>query len=94
MQNINFATASVQELEAAGYTVTTKKSQAVTRRTKKSAWGARPSINRANHGSAKTISNADQNSTGNIRRWCHVNALLSLWLLVTYSRSFYYAKPN
>jgi len=68
MQNINFATASVQELEAAGFAVTVKKSQAVTRRTKKSVWGARPSINRANHGSAKTLSNADQNSTGNIRR--------------------------
>ena len=68
MQNINFATATTAQLEAAGFKVIVKKSQAVSRRTKKSAWGARPSINRANHGSAKTISNADQNSTGNIRR--------------------------
>jgi hypothetical protein len=68
MQNINFATATKAELEAAGYTVTVRKSQMKTRRTKKSAWGARPSINRANHGSAKTLANADQDSTGNIRR--------------------------
>ena len=68
MQNIDFANSSHSELIAAGFTIITKKSQAVTRRTKKSVWGARPSINRANHGSAKTLSNADQNSTGNIRR--------------------------
>ncbi len=67
MQNINFATATKAELEAAGYTVTVRKSQLKTRRTKKSAWGARPSINRSNHGSAKTLKNADQNSTGTIR---------------------------
>ena len=67
MQNINFATATKAELEAAGYTVTVRKSQMKTRRTKKSAWGARPSINKANHGSAKTLANADQNSTGTIR---------------------------
>ena len=67
MQNINFATATKAELEAAGYSVTVRKSQMKTRRTKKSAWGARPSINRANHGSAKTLANADQNGTGTIR---------------------------
>ena len=68
MQNINFSNSSHAELEAAGFKLIVKKSQAVTRRTKKSVWGARPSINRANHGSAKTLSNADQSSTGNIRR--------------------------
>ena len=68
MQNINFATATRAELEAAGYTVTVRRSQAKTRRSKKSAWGARPSINRANHGSAKTIANADQDSNGRIYR--------------------------
>ena len=47
MQNINFATATQSQLEAAGYIVIVKKSQAKTRRTKKSAWGARPSMNRA-----------------------------------------------
>lgn len=67
MQNINFATATHAELEAAGFTVKVKKSQMQTRRTKKSAWGARPSINKANHGSAKTLGNADQDSNGNIR---------------------------
>jgi len=64
---INFATATKAELEAAGYNVTVKKSQAKTRRTRKSVWGARPSINRANHSSAKTMANADQKSGGTIR---------------------------
>ena len=49
MQNINFATATKAELEAAGYTVTTKKSQMKTRRTRKSVWGVRPSMNNARH---------------------------------------------
>ena len=42
---INFATATTAELEAAGYKVTTKKSQAKTRRTRKSVWGVRPTMN-------------------------------------------------
>ena len=67
MQNINFATATKAELEAAGYTVTVGRSQLKTRRSRKSLFGVRPSINRANHGSAKTLANADQNSTGTIR---------------------------
>ena len=46
MTNINFATATKAELEAAGYTVTVRKSQMKTRRTKKSVWGAKPSINK------------------------------------------------
>ena len=47
---INFATATKAELEAAGYTVVTKKSQAKTRRSRKSVWGVRPSMNNARHG--------------------------------------------
>ncbi len=46
---INFATATPAELEAAGYTVIIKKSQAKTRRTRKSAFGVRPSMNNARH---------------------------------------------
>ena len=47
---INFATATPAELEAAGFTVTVKKSQALTRRTRKSLFGVRPSMNNARHG--------------------------------------------
>lgn len=44
MQNINFATATKAELEAAGYTVTVKKSQ-LTKSGRKSLFGVRPSMN-------------------------------------------------
>ena len=47
---INFATATKAELEAAGYKVTVRKSQLKTRRTKKSIWGVKPSMNNANRG--------------------------------------------
>ena len=46
---INFATATAQELADAGYSLTVKKSQAKTRRTRKSAFGVRPSMNNARH---------------------------------------------
>ena len=46
---INFATATPAELAAAGYTLTVRKSQAKTRRTRKSAFGVRPSMNNARH---------------------------------------------
>jgi len=49
MTNINFATATPAELAAAGYTLTVKKSQAKTRRTRKSAFGVRPPMNNARH---------------------------------------------
>lgn len=45
MQNINFATATHDELVAAGYKLTVKKSQVKTRRSRKSVWGVRPSMN-------------------------------------------------
>jgi hypothetical protein len=47
MQNINFATATATELAAAGFTLTVKKSQAKTRKTRKSVFGVRPSMNNA-----------------------------------------------
>ena len=46
---INFATATAQELEANGYTLKVAKSQAKSRRTRKSVWGAQPSMNNARH---------------------------------------------
>jgi hypothetical protein len=47
MTNINFATATPAELSASGYTLTVEKSQAKTRRTRKSVFGVRPSMNNA-----------------------------------------------
>ena len=47
---MNFSTASKAELEAAGFTVTVKKSQALTRRSRKSVWGVKPRMNNARHG--------------------------------------------
>ena len=44
---INFATATQAELEAAGYTVTVKRSQR--RNKRRSALGVRPSCNNAGH---------------------------------------------
>ena len=49
MTDFNFATATPAELAAAGYTLTVKKSQAKTRRTRKSAWGAQPSMTNSKH---------------------------------------------
>lgn len=59
MQNINFSTASVQELEAAGFTVTQKRSQ-LTKRNRKSLFGVRPSINNARHGAPVKATNGTE----------------------------------
>ena len=60
MTNINFATATKAELEAAGYTVTVRKSQMKTRRTKKSLFGVRPSMNNsASRRNAKPLAAAE-----------------------------------
>lgn len=58
---INFATATKAELEAAGYTVKVGRSQMKTRRTTKSVWGVKPTINKA-HG-VYTIANAPEAAT-------------------------------
>ena len=63
---INFATATKAELEAAGFKVTTKKSQMKTRRTRKSVWGVKPTINKA-HG-VYTIANAPEDATNGTLR--------------------------
>ena len=57
---MNFSTASKAELEAAGYTVTVKKSQALTRRTRKSLFGVRPSMNNARCGAPVKVSNGTE----------------------------------
>ena len=63
---INFATATATQLAEAGFTLTVKKSQAKTRKSRKSLFGVRPSINRSGHNSAKSLKNADEVGTGKI----------------------------
>ena len=65
MQNINFAKATKAELEAAGYTVTVRKSQMKTRRTRKSLWGVRPSMNNNTNNSRSSLKNANLTSNNN-----------------------------
>lgn len=60
---INFATATPAELAAAGYTLTTKKSQAKTRRSRKSLFGVRPSMNNARHGAPVKAEHGNENGT-------------------------------
>ena len=60
---INFATATPAELAAAGYTIITKKSQAKTRRTRKSAFGVRPSMNNARHAAPVKAQNGTETGT-------------------------------
>ena len=58
---INFATATHEELMAAGFIVKVRPSQMKTRRSTKSVWGVKPTINKA-HG-VYTIANAPENAT-------------------------------
>lgn len=57
MQNINFATATRAELEAAGYTVKVRRSQ-LTKKARKSAWGVKPSMNKGGRRAPATVANA------------------------------------
>ena len=59
MDNINFATASYADLEAAGFTVDVRRSQAT--RKHKSVFGVRPTANKA---SCKPHRIADANESG------------------------------
>ena len=56
---INFATATKAELEAAGYTITQKRSQ-LTKRNRKSLFGVRPSMNNARHGAPVKATNGNE----------------------------------
>ena len=60
---INFATATPAELAAAGYTVTVKKSQAKSRRTRKSVFGVRPSMNNSRHAAPVKATNGNEVGT-------------------------------
>jgi hypothetical protein len=57
---INFATATAEELAAAGYSLTVKKSQAKTRRSRKSVFGVRPSMNNARHNAPVKATNGTE----------------------------------
>ena len=63
--NINFATATRAELEAAGFTVDVRRSQATRRRTR-SLFGTRPTINKKGC-AVHTVGNMNENDRGNIR---------------------------
>ena len=60
MTDFNFATATPAELAAAGYTLTVKKSQAKTRRTRKSVFGVRPSMNNSKHNAPVKATNGTE----------------------------------
>jgi hypothetical protein len=64
--NIDFAHATHEELAAAGFKVIAKKSQAKTRRSTKSVWGVKPTINKA-HG-VYTVANAPEAATSGTLR--------------------------
>lgn len=66
MKNINFATATKAQLEAAGYTVIQKRSQ-LTKRDRKSLFGVRPSMNNSSNRSIKPLAIADEVGTGKMR---------------------------
>ena len=66
MKNINFATATKAQLEAAGYTVIQKRSQ-LTKRNRKSLFGVRPSMNNSSNRNIKPLATADEVGTGKMR---------------------------
>ena len=66
MDNINLATASAAELAAAGFTLTVKKSQAKSRRSRKSLWGVKPRMNAAQHAAPVKIADANESGRGTI----------------------------
>ena len=63
MTNINFATATKAELEAAGYTVTQKRSQ-LTKRNRKSLFGVRPSMNNSKGTTTRSLKTANLPAAG------------------------------
>jgi hypothetical protein len=63
--NINFATATRAELEAAGFSVDVRRSQATRRRTR-SLFGTRPTANKKGCG-VSAIGNMTEKDRGNIR---------------------------
>ena len=68
MQNINFATATATQLADAGFTLTVKKSQAKTRRSRKSLFGVRPSMNNSKHAAPVKATNGTEVGT-KIQNW-------------------------
>lgn len=62
---INFATASYAELEAAGFTVDVRRSQATRKR--KSLFGVRPSINKDKVVTKRILANANEKVRSTVR---------------------------
>ena len=65
--NINFATATHEELMAAGFIVKVRPSQMKTRRSTKSVWGVRPSVNNARHAAPVKATNGTETGGSKIR---------------------------
>lgn len=62
---INFATASYAELEAAGFTVDVRRSQATRKR--KSLFGVRPTMNKDKVVTKRTLANANEKVRSTVR---------------------------
>ena len=60
---INFATATATQLAEAGFTLTVKKSQAKTRKSRKSLFGVRPSMNNSKHAAPVKATNGTEVGT-------------------------------
>ena len=57
---LDLANATHAELAAAGFALTVQKSQAKSRRTRKSLFGVRPSMNNARHGAPVKATNGSE----------------------------------
>ena len=57
---IDFATATATQLAEAGYTLKVAKSQAKTRRSRKSLFGVRPSMNNSKHAAPVKATNGNE----------------------------------
>ena len=66
MQNINFATATHAELKAAGYTVDVRRSQ-LTKKSRKSLFGVRPSLNKRLTGPTPLKAANEQGKSGKLQ---------------------------
>ena len=58
--NIDLATATAAELATIGYTLTVQKSQAKTRKSRKSLFGVRPSMNNSKHAAPVKATNGTE----------------------------------
>ena len=80
---MNFATATPDELAAAGYTLVVKRSQRT--RKHKSVFGVRPTINKGQISRAHKLTNATDSVNGGLIRWvkdCYKRVLVAYFVLL------------